>query len=157
MIKRIKDGRSIIMSSQHLEEADELSDRLCIMTHGQLLALDTAENIKRQFGVGYKVLLEPRRDNANALSLDEFATLFETKIQPYMATFERNELQLNSDSTGKKIIYQLPFNQVGIMSDLLSGLEQRFGNQVLIDVEVNSLEDAYINIAKEEEKLLNEL
>ena len=34
LIKRMKQGRSIIMSSQHLEEADELSDRLCIMTKG---------------------------------------------------------------------------------------------------------------------------
>ena len=40
LIKRIKVGRSIIMSSQHLEEADELADRICIMTKGQLLALD---------------------------------------------------------------------------------------------------------------------
>ena len=37
LIKRIKVGRSIIMSSQHLEEADELADRICIMTKGQLL------------------------------------------------------------------------------------------------------------------------
>jgi ABC-2 type transport system ATP-binding protein len=41
LIKRIKVGRSIIMSSQHLEEADELADRICIMTKGELLALDT--------------------------------------------------------------------------------------------------------------------
>lgn len=34
LIKKIKIGRSIIMSSQHLEEADELSDRICIMTKG---------------------------------------------------------------------------------------------------------------------------
>lgn len=46
LIKSLKAGRSIIMSSQHLEEADELSDRLCILTKGQLLALDTPENIK---------------------------------------------------------------------------------------------------------------
>ena len=39
LIKIIKEGRSIIMSSQHLEEADELSDRICIMSHGKLLAL----------------------------------------------------------------------------------------------------------------------
>ena len=45
------------MSSQHLEEADELADRICIMTKGQLLALDTPQNIKKQFGVGYKVLI----------------------------------------------------------------------------------------------------
>jgi ABC-2 type transport system ATP-binding protein len=34
LIKKIKEGRSIIMSSQHLEEADELADRICIMTKG---------------------------------------------------------------------------------------------------------------------------
>jgi ABC-2 type transport system ATP-binding protein len=47
LIKRIKVGRSIIMSSQHLEEADELADRICIMTKGELLALDTPSNIKK--------------------------------------------------------------------------------------------------------------
>lgn len=47
LIKKIKVGRSIIMSSQHLEEADELSDRICIMTKGQLLALDNPANIKK--------------------------------------------------------------------------------------------------------------
>lgn len=46
LIKRIKVGRSIIMSSQHLEEADELADRICIMTKGQLLALEKPEQIK---------------------------------------------------------------------------------------------------------------
>jgi len=34
LIKKLKVGRSIIMSSQHLEEADELADRICIMTKG---------------------------------------------------------------------------------------------------------------------------
>ena len=34
LIKTLKVGRSIIMSSQHLEEADELADRICIMTKG---------------------------------------------------------------------------------------------------------------------------
>lgn len=34
LIKSIKKERSIIMSSQHLEEADELSDRIAIMSHG---------------------------------------------------------------------------------------------------------------------------
>jgi len=47
LIRRLKVGRSIIMSSQHLEEADELADRICIMTKGQLLALDNPSNIKK--------------------------------------------------------------------------------------------------------------
>jgi len=48
------------MSTQHIEEADELSDRVCIMSHGKIVVLDTPESIKRQFGVGYNVLVEPK-------------------------------------------------------------------------------------------------
>jgi ABC-type multidrug transport system ATPase subunit len=48
------------MSSQHLEEADELADRICIMTKGQVLAVDTPLGIKKRFGHGYKLLIEPK-------------------------------------------------------------------------------------------------
>mgnify|MGYP000695842956 CR=1 FL=1 len=47
LIKKIKEGRSVILSSQHLEEADELADRIMIMTKGKLLSLDKPEEIKR--------------------------------------------------------------------------------------------------------------
>ena len=52
LIKALKQGgnRSIIMSTQHIEEADELSDRICIMTHGKVLTVDTPFHVKRQFG-----------------------------------------------------------------------------------------------------------
>jgi hypothetical protein len=33
-------------------------------------------------------------------------------------------------------------------------LEQYYGDRCRIDIEMNDLEDAYINIAKEEEKIL---
>ena len=35
-----REGRSIIMSSQHLEEADALADRIAIMTKGKILKVD---------------------------------------------------------------------------------------------------------------------
>jgi len=41
LIKALKQGRSIIMSTQHIEEADELADRVCIMSHGKIIALGT--------------------------------------------------------------------------------------------------------------------
>ena len=41
-----------------------------------------------------------------------------------------------------------------MISPLLQQLESQFGNVAYIDIEMNSLEDAYINIAKEEEKLV---
>ena len=58
LIRQLKEGRSIIMSTQHIEEADELADRVCIMSHGRVISLDTPDEIKRKFGVGYNVYVE---------------------------------------------------------------------------------------------------
>jgi hypothetical protein len=63
----------------------------------------------------------------------------------------------NGDSTYKKVIYQIPFAQVKLIAPILQQLESQFGNVAYIDIEMNSLEDAYINIAKEEEKLFKEM
>jgi hypothetical protein len=43
------------------------------------------------------------------------------------------------------------------MSELMKQIEEKFGHVAFVDVEFNSLEDAYLNIAKEEERLLSEL
>lgn len=57
------------------------------------------------------------------------------------------------DSSRKKLIYTIPFSEQKKIPDLLEALETRFKDAIYIDIEMNSLEDAYINIAKAEEKL----
>lgn len=55
------------------------------------------------------------------------------------------------------LIYQIPFSEVKDMSALFKNLENSISNSCSIDIENNSLEDAYINIAKEEERLIREM
>jgi ABC-2 type transport system ATP-binding protein len=43
-----RQGRTIIMTTHYMEEADQLCDRLAILDHGKLLALDTPANLKAQ-------------------------------------------------------------------------------------------------------------
>jgi ABC-type multidrug transport system ATPase subunit len=66
------------MSSQHLEEADHLADRICIMTHGKILQLDTPHQIKKQFGVGFKIFIEPK--NINLVKFHELKLNYIDKI-----------------------------------------------------------------------------
>lgn len=141
------------MSSQHLEEADELADRICIMTKGQLLALDTPFEIKKQFGLGYKILIEPKTD---IITTDDFLNLKQKLIDNIILSKENKAkgVSESSDSTQKKLIYHVPFSEVSLLGNLMNKLEKSILNQTYLDVEMNSLEDAYLNIAKEEEKLL---
>ena len=39
-------GRTIVMTTHYMEEADQLSDRIALVDHGKLLALDTPANLK---------------------------------------------------------------------------------------------------------------
>ena len=46
------DGKTIILTTHFMEEADRLSDRVAIMDKGELLVLDTPENLKKKLGKG---------------------------------------------------------------------------------------------------------
>lgn len=105
------------MSSQHLEEADELADRVLVMTKGQLLTLDTPQAIKEQFGVGYKILVEPRTD---VISMQGFSSLKnELDNLIYRGHSAIKSCRESSDSTKKKLIYQIPFKDVELIANLL--------------------------------------
>ncbi|MDP9298179.1 MAG: ATP-binding cassette domain-containing protein [Actinomycetota bacterium] len=44
------DGQTVVLTTHYMEEADRLCQRLAIMDHGRLLALDTPEALKRTVG-----------------------------------------------------------------------------------------------------------
>ena len=52
-----KEGRTIILTTHFLDEADELADRIGIMNKGSLLILGNSDFIKKRFGAGYTVTL----------------------------------------------------------------------------------------------------
>ncbi|HXW58488.1 MAG TPA: ATP-binding cassette domain-containing protein [Solirubrobacteraceae bacterium] len=45
-----REGQTILLTTHYMEEADELCDRVAIMDHGRILALDTPEALKRSVG-----------------------------------------------------------------------------------------------------------
>ena len=45
-----REGQTILLTTHYMEEADELCDRVAIMDHGKILALDTPEALKRSVG-----------------------------------------------------------------------------------------------------------
>jgi ABC-2 type transport system ATP-binding protein len=41
------DGRTVLITTHYMEEADQLCDRIAIVDHGRIVALDTPERLKR--------------------------------------------------------------------------------------------------------------
>jgi daunorubicin resistance ABC transporter ATP-binding subunit len=45
-----KKGKTILLTTNYLEESNALCDRLAILDHGRLVALDTSSSLKRRYG-----------------------------------------------------------------------------------------------------------
>jgi ABC-type multidrug transport system ATPase subunit len=45
-----KQGRTVLITTNYLEEANVLCDRVAILDRGKLVALDTPANLKRRYG-----------------------------------------------------------------------------------------------------------
>ncbi len=46
----VKEGKSILLTTQYLEEADELADRIAVMNNGKIIAEGTSDELKAQLG-----------------------------------------------------------------------------------------------------------
>lgn len=143
-----EEGRTIVLTTHHLDEADELSNRIGVLTRGKLFCVGSSEFIKKKFGVGYHLVLTHKEEQislgANNTSTPEhIANLVQSSI-PSAVRVE--------DSAPGVQKFLLPFTEQDRFAKLFTELE---GHQnVKVSLEMNSLEDAFINIGLEEEKYL---
>lgn len=73
ILKSVKnEGRTIILTTHHLDEADILADKIGVMSSGKLLALGSSDFIKKKFGVGYILKFTPKGGEDLMKELEEF-------------------------------------------------------------------------------------
>jgi len=70
VLERQKRGRTLLLTTHYMDEADVLGDVVAIMAAGRLRCADAPEALKRAHGAGYKLVVETV-DAVAALDLDE--------------------------------------------------------------------------------------
>ena len=63
------EGQTILLTTHYMEEADQLCDRVAIMDHGKILALDTPEGLKRSVGADTIVTVKAVGDLENLAAM----------------------------------------------------------------------------------------
>jgi len=53
-----QDGKTVILTTHQLDEAEALASRIAIMSKGRLIVLGTPEEINARFGEGYHLTVE---------------------------------------------------------------------------------------------------
>uniref|UniRef100_A0A673D0D2 P-type phospholipid transporter n=1 Tax=Sphaeramia orbicularis TaxID=375764 RepID=A0A673D0D2_9TELE len=57
LLLKYKQGRTIILSTHHMDEADILGDRIAIISHGKMRCCGSSLFLKKRFGSGYYLTL----------------------------------------------------------------------------------------------------
>ncbi|MFD0868521.1 MULTISPECIES: ABC transporter ATP-binding protein [Paenibacillus] len=70
MIKQLREeGRTIVVTTHYMEEAETLCDRVAVMSRGSLIALDTPENLIALLGEGKRISFRnPGRTSQKAMA-----------------------------------------------------------------------------------------
>jgi ABC-2 type transport system ATP-binding protein len=59
-----REGQTLLLTTHYMEEADQLCDRVAIMDHGKILALDTPAGLKQSVGAEQIVTVKASGDGA---------------------------------------------------------------------------------------------
>ena len=114
LIRKFKQGRSIILTTHFMEEADALSDRIAIMNHGQVRCCGSPLFLKNTFGSGYRLTLAKNK------SFDEPA--FKSILAQ---TVEKYSIETN---IAAEFSLAVPFGMSSKLPQLLTTLEQNKTN-----------------------------
>ncbi|MTK63430.1 MAG: ATP-binding cassette domain-containing protein [Methanobacterium sp.] len=127
---RDDDHKTVILTTHLMDEADRLSDRVAIIDHGNLLKLDTPENLKKEIGEGDIIELTiPDKESKKY-------------VMNYLETLEDTISVLDVD--GK--INLRAFNAVGKLPKIVAELEKSNIQIEDLSVRQNTLEDVFIEL-----------
>jgi ABC-2 type transport system ATP-binding protein len=72
LVREVNDsGKTVVLTTHFMEEAERLCDRVLIMDHGRIVALDTPENLVKNLGAEHKVIFSVK----GKFQTEEFANL----------------------------------------------------------------------------------
>ena len=70
-----EEGITVVLTTHYMEEADELCERVAIMDHGKVLALDAPAHLKKNLGADTVIELTLRKNDGKQLLMDKLGAL----------------------------------------------------------------------------------
>jgi ABC-2 type transport system ATP-binding protein len=118
-------GKTIILTTHYLDEAQQLSDRVAIMDHGKIVAMGTSDEIIEQYGSGERL---------------------EIRGSEELARYIKANTELHVDYDGSRGIISMPIKQ---KNDALAGLAAAEKSKMEwsdITTRRDSLDDVFVRL-----------
>eukprot|EP00042_Codosiga_hollandica_P054526 m.739987 g.739987 ORF g.739987 m.739987 type:complete len:1626 (-) comp58922_c0_seq2:1991-6868(-) len=141
LLQSTRASRVVLLTTHFMDEADILSDRKAILTHGIVRCVGSSLFLKSRFGVGYNLNMV-KSDRCDPGALGRFISHFTPSAQQI-----RN--------VGAEIVFQLPYKATSTFGGLFEGLNQRQGELGITSygLSMTSLEEVFLSLQTDLDEL----
>lgn len=123
----VKQGSTIVLTTQYLDEADQLTDRVAVIDHGKLVKIGTPQELKQQIGG------------------TDLSFTIRDKSQVNSATrLVEDKLKTASRLAGQRLSTNL--SDIGQLATLLTAFQQNKISISDLTVQEPSLDDVFMNL-----------
>ncbi|MBL3531580.1 ATP-binding cassette domain-containing protein [Companilactobacillus zhachilii] len=123
----VKQGSTIVLTTQYLDEADQLADRVAVIDHGKLVKIGTPQELKQQIGG------------------TDLSFTIRDKSQVNSATrLVEDKLKTASRLAGQRLSTNL--SDIGQLATLLTAFQQNKISISDLTVQEPSLDDVFMNL-----------
>lgn len=139
LIDKHKLGRTVLLTTHFMDEADLLGDRIAVMREGELRCAGSSLFLKDRFGCGYHMTVQ----KGSGAMTQPIKTVVESHIP---------EAVLEQD-LGQALIFQLPKSSSPMFSAMFAELERRSSelNIESCGASVTTMEDVFLKLNKSSE------
>ncbi|KAF9912587.1 ATP-binding cassette sub- A member 1 [Linnemannia zychae] len=146
-LAQFKRGRSILLTTHSMEEADALGDKVAIMVSGHLKAIGNTTRLKNKFGNGYRVELALGHATEQFPDIPAQKDLEQEMTEATRAVMPESILL---DNSGGVMVFGIPMNAIEKMADLTAMLEnaQAVGRVKQWGIAQTSLEEVFLSLIR---------
>ncbi|CAH4032669.1 unnamed protein product [Pieris brassicae] len=142
LLQKEKKGRTIILTTHFMDEADVLGDRIAIMSGGKLQCVGTPYFLKKHYGIGYKMTIVKQED-CNVQNVTSF-------LRNYVPDIRDNT------NIGSELTYILPNEHVSKFPEMLKKFEEERSSLKVSSygLSVTSLEEVFMKAGAEDHDVI---
>uniref|UniRef100_A0A8C1W4H8 ATP-binding cassette sub-family A member 2 n=1 Tax=Cyprinus carpio TaxID=7962 RepID=A0A8C1W4H8_CYPCA len=152
LILKYKQGRTILLSTHHMDEADLLGDRIAIISHGKLKCCGSPLFLKSTYGDGYKLTLVKKQNQSSQSPASSISPCSESRVTQFIRQYVASCLLVSDSNT--ELSYVLPSEAVrkGCFERLFQALEQSLDSLALTSFGVmdTTLEEVFLKVSEED-------
>ncbi|KAJ7308105.1 hypothetical protein JRQ81_008613 [Phrynocephalus forsythii] len=168
LILKYKQGRTILLSTHHMDEADLLGDRIAVISHGKLKCCGSPLFLKSTYGDGYKLTVVKKQSDSwtNADSGQTHSSpsgpssvspCSEARVTQFIKKYVSSCFLISNTNT--ELSYILPSEAVkkGCFERLFQHLEHSLADLDLTSFGLmdTTLEEVFLKVSEEDQSLEN--